>query len=238
MEQEKIDLTIDNLDLSSRKNDDGTYVVVPKIIFNHDKLNASEKILYSIILSLSRNQYKESSASTKYLAKVSGLSIRMIQDYINSLKEKGFITWRKKGNKRFFTPLYWDKDAHAIITSDVMKRTSMTTPYKLAYGRLTALGWNNDHGGHNYDSMEDMANDLNVSTSSAYRYIAEFKSQSLIRRDNDVTCRYIPINKYSIANHKELKRKSAEAEKKLAEIKSVRIDDKADQVIDRIFKKI
>lgn len=231
-----VELTIDNLNLDSEKT---VYIAIPKIIFKRTDLNQSEKMLYSLILGLSRNQYKESNASTKYLASILNLDTRTIQIYVNNLKDKGLITWRKKGPKRFFSPLYWDKDAYALITSDVLKKTSISNAYKLAYGRLVSLSLNNPFGGFNYADITEIANDMGVSNASVYRYIAELKSQSLIKRDTTTPGhRYIPLDKYSVKKAKEFKARKDKLDN-MASIDMLPHEvDITDKMLDKIYKGI
>lgn len=218
---------------------DEIFIIVPEAIFKDDRLTASEKMTYSIIEGLaSLNSYKEAYPGTKYLAKQLNLSVRQIQLIINELQKHSLISIRTSGRKRFFKPLKFHNDAYAIITSDVIKNTSMSNPYKLSYGRITALGWNNQFSGHDYGSIKEMADDLCVSESTVYRYIRVWQSKLLVSRDKNSRLKFIPLNKFSVANQKEIKRAEAEFERLKGEMANKQLDPEGKQIIRNIYNQM
>jgi hypothetical protein len=94
-------------------------IFIPAEIWNDEKLTLSERVLFAEIDSFSKNG--ECFASNAHFAKLLKISARQIQNYLKSLREKGYIETTfifkkdsKEIEKRIITPLfgYGKKEHH------------------------------------------------------------------------------------------------------------------------------
>lgn len=67
---------------------------IPDPVLKDDKLTMVEKVVYSMLLSLSNNEDNECFASNSYLSKTMKITSRRIQQILSSLKNKGYISTR------------------------------------------------------------------------------------------------------------------------------------------------
>lgn len=86
-------------ELDPRKQKRGfTGVWIPKIIWFDEKLSAMEKLLFAEIYSLDTEEFG-CYAKNEYFSKFFGIKERQLQNYIASLKSKGYI-YQDKFNGR------------------------------------------------------------------------------------------------------------------------------------------
>lgn len=214
------------------KKDKGFYVVISKSILDLD-LNAGQKITLATIVSLAKKSGK-CTATTRTLADMVGVSKRTMQNYISFLISKELMLFTYVGQNRHYTPLknlVDDNDAKAIITSDILKSSVLTTTYKLAQGLLIAKGLNNDNGGYNWNSMRELAQYFGVSLSSAYRYINKLIDARTIERSDKG--KYLFISKDLYTRKQNVKTKES---KDLLNRTNIPIDPHVTQVLDELYK--
>jgi DNA-binding MarR family transcriptional regulator len=209
------------------------YIVLSKSILDLD-LNPGEKIALGMIVSLARSTGK-STATMQTMANMIGVSKRTMQNYVKTLVEKAYLIFEWVGNNRHFKPLESlkkDTDAKAIITSDILKNKTLTLTYKITQGLLIARGINTDEGGYRFDSMEDLADYIGLSLSSAYRHIYELLRARTIKRHENHRYMFVSNDSYSKKKHKELK----ENHKSIEKSKELVIDPYVDSVLDEVFQ--
>lgn len=80
------------------------FIIIEKDILIDSRLSDKEKIVYSLICSLSNNKKKCCYANNKYICNLSNIKIRQLQNILNHLKELKYIIIHKKNNKRIITP--------------------------------------------------------------------------------------------------------------------------------------
>lgn len=80
------------------------FIIIEKDILIDSRLSDKEKIVYSLICSLSNNKNKSCFANNKYICNLSNIKIRQLQNILNHLKELKYIIIHKKNNKRIITP--------------------------------------------------------------------------------------------------------------------------------------
>ncbi|BCR35566.1 helix-turn-helix domain-containing protein [Mariniplasma anaerobium] len=219
--------------LNINKNDKGFYIVLSSSILDLD-LNPGEKLTLGAIVGLSKNTGK-STATTRTLADMIGVSIRTMQNYIAKLIEKEYMLYSWVGHNRHFIPLESfkkNKDAKAIITSDILKNKILTPTYKLAQGLIIARGINNDLGGYRWDSMEDMAQYMGVSLSTVYRYINQLLKAQTIIRDTKDRLLFISNDFYSKEQRKQLKASIT----KVKQSSHIFIEPHVDDALDEIYQ--
>jgi DNA-binding Lrp family transcriptional regulator len=209
------------------------YIVLSKSILDLD-LNPGEKIALGMIVSLSKSTGK-STATMQTMANMIGVSKRTMQNYVKTLVDQGYLIFEWVGNNRHFKPLESlkkDTDAKAIITSDILKNKALTLTYKITQGLLIARGINTDEGGYRFDSMEDLADYIGLSLSSAYRHIYELLRARTIKRHEDHRYMFISNDSYSKKRHKEFK----ENFKQLDLSQEIYLDPHVDTVLDEIYQ--
>lgn len=209
------------------------YIVLSKSILDL-VLNPGEKLALGMIVSLSKSTGK-STATMQTMANMIGVSKRTMQNYVKTLVDKGYLIFEWVGNNRHFKPLESfkkDTDAKAIITSDILKNKALTLTYKITQGLLIARGINTDEGGYRFDSMEDLADYIGLSLSSAYRHIYELLRARTIKRHEDHRYMFISNDSYSKKRHKALK----ENMKELDLSKEIYLDPHVDHVLDEIYQ--
>ena len=209
------------------------YIVLSASILESD-LNPGEKIALGMIVSLARSTGK-STATMQTMANMIGVSKRTMQNYVKTLVEKEYLIFEWVGNNRHFKPLESlkkDNDAKAIITSDILKNKALTLTYKITQGLLIARGINTDEGGYRFDSMEDLANYIGLSLSSAYRHIYELLRARTIKRHEDHRYMFISNDSYSKKKHKAFKEKLEHIDLS----KDIHIDPHVEDVLDEIYQ--
>lgn len=209
------------------------YIVLSASILDSD-LNPGEKISLGMIVSLAGSTGK-STATMQTMANMIGVSKRTMQNYVKTLVEKEYLIFEWVGNNRHFKPLESlkkDTDAKAIITSDILKNKALTLTYKITQDLLIARGINTDEGGYRFDSMEDLADYIGLSLSSAYRHIYELLKARTIKRHEDHRYMFISNDSYSKIRHKAF----IENMKQLDLSKEIHLDPHVDNVLDEIFQ--
>ncbi len=219
--------------ITKKQHNKDFYIVLSASILESD-LNPGEKIALGMIVSLARSTGK-STATMQTMANMIGVSKRTMQNYVKTLVEKEYLIFEWVGNNRHFKPLESlkkDTDAKAIITSDILKNKALTLTYKITQGLLIARGINTDEGGYRFDSMEDLADYIGLSLSSAYRHIYELLKARTIKRHEDHRYMFISNDSYSKKRHKAF----IENMKQLDLSKEIHLDPHVDNVLDEIFQ--
>lgn len=209
------------------------YIVLSKSILELE-LNPGEKIALGMIVSLSKSTGK-STATMQTMANMIGVSKRTMQNYVKTLVDQGYLIFEWVGNNRHFKPLESlkkDTDAKAIITSDILKNKALTLTYKITQGLLIARGINTDEGGYRFDSMEDLADYIGLSLSSAYRHIYELLRARTIKRHEEHRYMFISNDSYSKKRHEAF----IENMKQLDLSKEIHLDPHVDTVLDEIYQ--
>lgn len=170
------------------------------------------------------------------IATMLGITRRTAEYHIQWLISNKLILVIKRGKKRLLVPKYIDVenkqiidgnkyinaqlntmnisyqvfDQKAIITTQVLK-SGLGAVYKLAHGFIVARSIGASDGAWKYLDMQELADYLEVSISTAYRYINVLLTKSgLLKRSSDNRFQFIPTDDYSIAVRK---RELAEREK-------------------------
>lgn len=94
------------------------FLIVPKFIIKYDGLNYTEKMIYSLLLSLSNKKNGYSYATNETIANYFNLSIQTVQNAITHLKDIGFISIRKTRFKRIIYLIYDDIKLSNIILKE------------------------------------------------------------------------------------------------------------------------
>ena len=95
---------------------------LPKEVIKNTNLNDKEKMIYAMILSLSKNQ--ECTVTNAYISKIFNITTIQVSRVINSLKKKGFINVNliykqnsKEIQKRVIIPINIDVNTYKQISS-------------------------------------------------------------------------------------------------------------------------
>ena len=95
---------------------------LPKEVIKNTNLNDKEKMIYAMILSLSKNQ--ECTVTNAYISKIFNITTIQVSRVINSLKKKGFIKVNliykqnsKEIQKRVIIPINIDVNTYKQISS-------------------------------------------------------------------------------------------------------------------------
>lgn len=95
---------------------------LPKEVIKNTNLNDKEKMIYAMILSLSKNQ--ECTVTNAYISKIFNITTIQVSRVINSLKKKGLIRVRilykqnsKEIQKRVIIPINIDVNTYKQINS-------------------------------------------------------------------------------------------------------------------------
>ena len=80
------------------------FIIIEKDILIDKRLSDKEKIVYSIICSLSNNIQKSCYANNKYLCNLSNIKKRQLQNILLHLKELNYIVINENNQKRIITP--------------------------------------------------------------------------------------------------------------------------------------
>lgn len=95
---------------------------LPKEVIKNTNLNDKEKMIYAMILSLSKNQ--ECTVTNAYISKIFNITTIQVSRVINSLKKKGFIKVNliykqnsKEIQKRVIIPINIDANTYKQISS-------------------------------------------------------------------------------------------------------------------------
>ena len=95
---------------------------LPKEVIENTNLNDKEKMIYAMILSLSKNQ--ECTVTNAYISKIFNITTIQVSRVINSLKKKGFIKVNliykqnsKEIQKRVIIPINIDANTYKQISS-------------------------------------------------------------------------------------------------------------------------
>lgn len=95
---------------------------LPKEVIENTNINDKEKMIYSMILSLSKNQ--ECIVTNSYISKIFNITTIQVSRVINSLKRKGFIkvnlTYKQNSKeiaKRIIIPINTDVNTYKQISS-------------------------------------------------------------------------------------------------------------------------
>lgn len=95
---------------------------LPKEVIKNTNLNDKEKMIYAMILSLSKNQ--ECTVTNAYISKIFNITTIQVSRLINSLKKKGFIKVNliykqnsKEIQKRVIIPINIDVNTYKQISS-------------------------------------------------------------------------------------------------------------------------
>lgn len=95
---------------------------LPKEVIKNTNLNDKEKMIYAMILSLSKNQ--ECTVTNAYIPKIFNITTIQVSRVINSLKKKGFIKVNliykqnsKEIQKRVIIPINIDVNTYKQISS-------------------------------------------------------------------------------------------------------------------------
>lgn len=155
------------------------FIRIPKKVYLNQALNDTEKYLYGALLSL----YKLFGArgipvQTARLSKLIKVSQRLIQLYLNTLKEKKLLAIETVGGKRRVFLWETDDDAYVLIPDDMVYDPRASVPYKVSYG-LAFVSMN----GYEYQSMEELSAKMQLSSSSVYRHINYLKELGYISKD-------------------------------------------------------
>lgn len=218
--------------------DNGTWVVVPKIIYDNTDLNYTDKIVLSWI-----HGYKSTwnSISTETIATALNLTRATINEVVRKLTFLELIEQRYYlARKRVFRSLLPDtNDAFSLITTEVLNDESISPAYKITMGVLiaAALGENNFLEGFNFNNIEMIAKRLNLSVSSVYRHLSVLTKEQLIAPKEYGRYLIKPIDRYSLNYHNNQKRvkQLKEASEQLG---GVVIDDATNELLERIYNAI
>lgn len=95
---------------------------LPNDVIKNTNINDKEKMIYSMILSLSKNQ--ECTVTNAYISKIFNITTIQVSRVINSLKKKGLIRVRilykqnsKEIQKRIIIPINIDVNTYKQISS-------------------------------------------------------------------------------------------------------------------------
>ena len=95
---------------------------LPKEVIKNTNLNDKEKMIYAMILSLSKNQ--ECTVTNAYISKIFNITTIQVSRVINSLKKKGFIKVNliykqnsKEIQKRVIIPINIDANTYKQISN-------------------------------------------------------------------------------------------------------------------------
>lgn len=120
------DIDVCNIELNNLINDGmedskehkfikNMFLIVPKFIIKYDGLNYTEKMIYSLLLSLSNKKNGFSFATNETIANYFNLSIQTVQNAITHLKDIGLISIKKTRFKRKIYIIYDDTKLSNII---------------------------------------------------------------------------------------------------------------------------
>lgn len=243
---------------------DSFFFSVPDFIFDDTRINAGAKLTWSAISRLAENNAGICTAKASYLAAKINVSVRSIHYYIQSLVHHNLLTIIWRGKKRLFVPLIMRiKDINevranqyilkhniiidfrpmnngkALITTDIIKK-GMTPILTLVQGTIEARSTNNPHGGYLYEDMDQFAQYIGRSVSSAYRYISRLKKHATIKVDG---YRFKSTSKW-IIKHNVLNAKALNKSVKTQEIENSPVmnkpplDAETESALDSLFRKM
>ncbi len=213
------------------------HVSMSKDLLTNSYLSSGSKITMAAIISLANNDgicY----ARSKVLAKMLNVSVRTIQHHIALLVTAGLVNIEYKGRMRTIRPLISNDNPVCVIPDQVIG-LSISASYKLAYGVIAAKGINNKLDGYHWQSMQEFASYLDVSISSAYRYVARLLSIEIVT-SGDTRLHLIAMDKWSIKHRKDLKEKPDHKSKVLEKQVGTPppIDPHVDSKLDAIYKRM
>lgn len=210
------------------QNNSRIFVAVPEIIYNNTDLNATDKIVLALIHGF-KSKTGWNSIKTSTIANYLNLETSTINTTIRKLVFLDLIEQRYyRARRRVFKSLLpKTTDAKSLITSDIFTDDQLSTTYKLTIGVIIAssLGENNDLGGFNFNDIETLAEELNLSVSSVYRHLNKLYEVRLIDERNFGDYLIRPKDTYSVHHHDNQKRKMNYNRMKKE------LDDEADEYI-------
>lgn len=211
------------------------YVVIPDVIFDIKNINATDKIVLSIISSFN-NEYNF--VSTKYIAKTLNLSVRTIQQSITNLLSNNHLDMKYRGKIRTFKSLVNLENAtdKALIPSDILGRSDLSSTYKLTYGVIAYLGLNINKG-YDFKTAEELAKELNISVSSVYRHIASLLNKKDISRLTSGNFMFSANDKYSKHIIKQ-KIREVNRRQEIEDTSSIELTPNAERALDKIYNRL
>lgn len=81
---------------------DKSYIIIPQDILEDNELNSTDKLVYGIILSLTRNN-GFCWASNQYIADILKITTRTVSTCISKLRKLGYVQSSKNKNEKFKT---------------------------------------------------------------------------------------------------------------------------------------
>jgi len=213
------------------------HVSMSKNLLVRADLSSGAKITMSAIISLAAKD-GVCYARTKVLAKMLNTSVRTIQHHISLLVFLDLVSIEYKGRMRTVRPLIGNDNPVCIIPDQVIG-LDISASYKLAYGVIAAKGVNNKLDGYHWESIQEFANYLDVSVSSAYRYVARLLAIDIIK-SGDTRLHLIAMDRWSIQHRKELQSKPDHKSKVLEKqiIAPPNIDPEDERQLDKIFNRM
>lgn len=193
--------------LKTKYNYDGQYIVIPAIIYDNTDLNATDKITLSMIHGFKSNKGNTwNGIRTSTIADILGLERSTINTSIKKLKDLELLEERYAvARYRVFKSLLPDTtDFKALITSDVLRNKDITNTYKITIGVIIAysLGEKNTIGGFNFNRIQALADELNLSVSSVYRHLQHLTKLQVMEQKEYARYTLKPINSYVSHNLK------------------------------------
>lgn len=161
------------------------YVAMSEYVLDLDIMKGS-KVVLSYLIGLSNAQNKGGKghhvyAKTTTIANQLNMTLRSVQLYIKELVDLKHLSVKWNGKKRTFKPNNFDTDAKSIITDDILKK-DWSIAVKIANGYLVVKGLKTESHAYEWQNMQELADHMGVSRSSAYRYIAFFNAEKVLER--------------------------------------------------------
>lgn len=199
--------TVKRNQLKTKYNYDGQYIVIPSIIYDNTDLNATDKITLSMIHGFKSNKGNTwNGIRTSTIADILGLERSTINTSIKKLKDLELLEERYAvARYRVFKSLLPEtNDFKALITSDVLRNKDITNTYKITIGVIIAysLGEKNTIGGFNFNRIQALADELNLSVSSVYRHLQHLTRLQVMEQKEYARYTLKPINSYVSHNLK------------------------------------
>lgn len=232
-------------------NKSGVFVIINRYVIRQSLTNGA-KIVLAYLMSLALNNQKNGKASIAYvdaasLSKDLNMPIRTVYNYLSILVTWSHIKARKFGRRSFYEVLNLNKiskdngtEPVSMVTSTILSDDSINAGEKITQGLIALKGLKTDSHAFDFDSASQIAEEINVSRSTAYRYLDMLKESNRI---TSVNSKYHlrSMDGYSLkkAEEAEIKYREMIAFKdSLISSEPTRVDRKAMEVIDKIFNKI
>lgn len=167
--------------IKTKYNYNGQFIAIPQIVYDNPDLNATDKIVVSLIHSFKStwNAIKTSTIAEYLNLERSTINTSIRKLVFLELLQEQYAVAR---HRVFRSLLPKTNDFKALITSDIFRNDKLTSTFKISLGVIIAfsLGEKNTIGGYNFNRMEALAEELNLSISSVYRHLKHLTNLDVI----------------------------------------------------------